>query len=154
MMQAGTYYVGDLCYVTTNEEWLEICELTIVNNECLEGEFTLKDGRRFAMYGTKYGDGTYQDSERLYEFSVDSGTIGCILDSDIDHEKVREKYKDQDGNYNYNPEKFGAIITFMLDFVTGGGRDDENWEGCIQFGRVLIETSPEWNDDYEEEYED
>jgi len=106
------------------------------------------------MYGTKFGDGTYQDSERLYEFSVDSGTIGCILASDIDHEKVREKYKDRDGNYNYNPEEFGAIVTFMLDFVTGGGRDDENWEGCIQFGRVLIETNPEWNEDYEEEYED
>ena len=33
---------------------------------------------------------------------------------------IREKYEDE----NYNPEDFGAIVTFMLDFVTGGGRDD------------------------------
>ena len=145
MMKAGTYYVGDLCYVMNDEEWREVCDLTTSGNECLEGEFQLADGRRFAMYGTKFGDGTYRDFERLYEFSVDSGTIGCILLSDI----KANKYDDI--------EQLGAVITFQSDFVTGGGNNEKDWEGVIQFGRIGIETDPdggEWESDEDYEYED
>ena len=141
MMQPGEYYVGDLCYVMTNTEWEEVCSLTIKGNECLEGEFTLSDGRRFAMYGTKYGDGTYFDVNKKYEFSVDSGTIGCIAVEDI----TEQKYE--------HIEQLGAFITFQSDFVTGGGRDDKDWEGVIQFGRIGIETDPQWDEDEEEDYE-
>ena len=56
MMPAGTYYVGDLCYVMSDEEWDQFCSITIEGMNCLEGEFTMPDGRRFATYGTAYGD--------------------------------------------------------------------------------------------------
>ena len=55
-MRPGKYYVGDLCYVM-DDEWDDVCSLIIQGNECVDGEFTLPDGRRFASYGTMYGDG-------------------------------------------------------------------------------------------------
>lgn len=138
MMTKGEYYVGDLCYVMTPEEWDEVCSLTIKGNECLEGEFQLADGRRFAMYGTKYGDGLYFDGGKLYEFSVDSGTIGCFLTADI-------KAKKYD-----NISDLGAIVNFEFDFRTSGSRE----EGWIQIGKVAIDTDPQQEEDeeYEEEF--
>ena len=56
MMPAGKYYIGDLCYVM-HPEWDEFCRITISGNECLQGEFNLADGRRFATFTTAYGDG-------------------------------------------------------------------------------------------------
>ena len=137
MMQAGEYYVGDLCYVMTDKEWEEVCSLTIVGNDCLEGEFQLSDGRRFAMYGTKYGDGTYFDVNKKYEFSVDSGTIGCFLTADI----RAAKYE--------NIEELGAVVNFEYSFHTDGNRD----EGWIKIGGVVIETDPQQEED-EYEFED
>ena len=82
MMKAGTYYVGDLCYVM-HGEWDEFCNLTIVGQKVLDGEFNLADGRRFATFTTQWGDGTYQDQQGR-EYSVDAGLIGCIALENID----------------------------------------------------------------------
>ena len=127
MMPAGEYYIGDLCYVMTDEEWNQFCKITISGPKVLDGEFELPDGRKFATYCTAYGDGLYRDQ---YEnsYSVDAGLIGCIKREDI---RI-EKYKDI--------EDLGKFHTFETDFVTGGGRGEKGWEGTIQFGRVLIET--------------
>jgi hypothetical protein len=133
MMPAGKYYVGDLCYVMTDGEWEEFCSLTIKNNQCLDGEFQFKDGRRFATYGTKWGDGEYYD-QYGHTYSVDAGLIGCILVDDI----RANKYD--------NLLKLGAIMEFKTDFVTGGGREDGGWHGTIQFGHVAIETDPQYID--------
>ena len=132
MMIKGEYYVGDLCYVL-HEEWDEVCRLLFAGRDdhgCNQGEFNLSDGRRIAIYSTKYGDGLYQDQNGR-EYGVDAGSIGCILleDIDIDH-----------------PDNFvgdGQCITFDQDFYTG------EQDGKIMFGSVSIET------DYveEEEYE-
>lgn len=139
-MQAGKYYIGDLCYVMTDEEWDEFCSLTIKGNECLDGEFQFADGRRFATYGTVYGDGEYRSNIRT-KHSVDSGSIGCIRVEDIRDIRARSFY---------DIESLGAIVDFQTDFVTGGGRGTPDWEGIIQFGRVLIETNPSYE---EEDYD-
>ena len=89
MMPAGRYYVGDLCYVMSNEEWDEVCGLLFEGRNdhgVNQGEFTLKDGRRFASYNTKYGDGVYESNMNTTH-SVDSGNIGCILADDIKEHK-------------------------------------------------------------------
>lgn len=144
MMPAGNYYVGDLCYVL-HDEWDEVCELTIKGNRCLDGEFVLKDGRRFATYGTALGDGEYRDQYGK-KYGVDAGLIGCILLSDVD--------QTNDSNFLHG----GQVIEFPYDFTTQGGRaDDPDWDGVIRFGSVMIETDPDddgrWDeeeDDYEE----
>lgn len=136
MMPAGTYYVGDLCYVMNDEEWNEFCNLTTVDNDCLQGEFTFKDGRRFASYQTKWGDGEYRSNINT-KHSVDAGLIGCILVSDI----KTKKYE------SFELEDFGAIVTFDEDFKTR-----EN-DGLIVFGDVIINTDPDEYYDEEEDYE-
>lgn len=131
MMPAGRYYVGDLCYVM-HPEWDEFCDITIKGNECLDGEFTLKDGRRFATYGTMYGDGLYPTNVGA-NLSVDAGLIGCIRVEDI---------RDPEATLAAM-ESLGTIVEFGTDFVTGSGKD-----GTIQFGRVLVETG-DIEDDYD-----
>ena len=136
MMQAGKYYVGDLCYVLSHEDWDQVCSLTIKDNECTSGEFTLKDGRQFAMYTTKWGDGTYND-QYGNQYSVDSGSIGCILEEDITKP-------------DWNRD-LGAVINFGTDFVTDGIEAASSTRSAtlsttsiIQFGRVVIETAIEY----------
>lgn len=137
MMPSGKYYVGDLCYVMDDNEWDQFCSITIKDNKCLEGEFEMPDGRKFATYGTAWGDGLYRD-QHGNEYSVDAGLIGCIRVEDI----RADKYD--------NIEELGTIHEFQSDFVTGGGRADlgRDWNGTIQFGRIAIETDPDGDDDY------
>jgi hypothetical protein len=136
MMRAGTYYVGDLCYVL-HDEWDEACKLMFAGRDdhnCNQGEFNLSDGRRFAIYSTAYGDGTYEDQNGR-SYGVDSGSIGCILLSDIDV---------------YHPDNFvgdGQTITFDQDFYTG------YQDGKIMFHNVSIDTDPEDIEEEEDEYE-
>ena len=133
-MPPGKYYVGDLCYVMTNEEWREFCDITLDGQKVKDGEFEFKDGRRFATYSTAFGDGVYHD-QYGHSYSVDAGLIGCILVEDI----KADKYD--------NLLDLGAILEFDTEFVTSGGRGESGWEGTIQFDYVYIETNP-----VEEEY--
>ena len=123
-MPAGKYYIGDLCYVM-HPEWDECCELFFPANHPprgVEGEFTLADGRRFASFGTAYGDGGYRSNIGTYH-SVDSGSIGCIRMEDI-----------RDNQYN-NIEELGAFVEFTEPFEVS---EDQ---GLIVFGHVQIETA-------------
>jgi hypothetical protein len=135
-MPAGEYYVGDLCYVI--EEWEDFCSVIIDGDSVIEGEYRMPDGRKFASYGTAWGDGVYEDVAGR-QYSVDAGLIGCILVSDI----TRKDYDIE------RIKKLGAIHTFDTDFITG------KEGGVIFFGRVQIDTDPEpdYDDyyDYEEE---
>jgi hypothetical protein len=133
MMPAGEYYIGDLCYVMSEEEWDEFCSITIQGNRCLDGEFVLSDGRRFATYGTAWGDGSYFDQHR-HEYAVDAGLIGCILIKDIKIEKN-------------NILELGNVVKIDYDFTTSGGRD---WNGVIHIGPIRIETNaPDFDEDYD-----
>jgi hypothetical protein len=134
-MPAGTYWIGDLCYVMTDEEWNEFCSITIDGMKCLDGEFTMKDGRRFATYGTAWGDGLYQDQHHN-NYAVDAGLIGCIKVEDI----KAKKYDDI--------ERLGKIHKFNHDFTTSGGRGHQDWDGVIRIGSIHIGTDA---DEFEEE---
>jgi hypothetical protein len=128
MMKAGKYYIGDLCYVM-HPEWDEFCSLTISGNNVLDGEFNLKDGRRFATFTTKWGDGTYKDEQgRCY--GVDAGLIGCIAVEDITPSEL-DNLTD------------GHVVEFVQDFSTFSAG------GIIRIGSICIDT-----DFTEEEEED
>lgn len=139
-MPAGKYYIGDLCYVMDDKEWDEFCGITIKNHKCLEGEFEMKDGRRFATYGTMWGDGAYYSNIGT-EHSVDSGSIGCIRVEDI----RANKYE--------NIESLGAVVEFKMPFTTEGGRNEHgrDWDGVIRIGNVMIETNSDGEYDDESE---
>jgi hypothetical protein len=126
MMPAGTYYIGDLCYVMDGE-WNEFCQLTIKDNTCLQGKFTLADGREFASFSTRYGDGEYRASNGA-KLGVDAGLIGCI--------KVEDITDDVDKNYPQGLGELGTVVTFDKPFSVSGNRDT----GRIRFGHITIRT--------------
>ena len=134
-MPAGRYAIIDLCYVL-HDVWDEFCALTIKDHQCLDGEFTLADGRRFASFGTAYGDGTYRSNLNTFH-SVDSGSIGCIRVEDI-------------RDTTYDPariEELGAIVEFDQPFEVLAD------QGLLVFGHVEIETNSD-DDEYDDEESD
>lgn len=132
-MPAGKYYIGDLCYVM-HPEWDECCELFFPPGHPprgVEGEFVLKDGRRFASFSTAYGDGTYSSNIGT-RHSVDAGIIGCICVDDI-----------RDDEYD-NIEELGAFIEFTEPFEVSAD------QGLLVFGHVQIETAGGYDEEDEE----
>ena len=85
VLPGGRYWIGDLCYVMGNH-WDEVCDLLFADrsdNGCNQGIFQLKNGTKFVMFNTAYGNGSYTDLDgRVY--GVDSGSIGAILVDDIE----------------------------------------------------------------------
>ena len=145
MMKAGVYYVGDLCYVIRDDDWDEVCSITTTKTECLHGEFALSDGRKFAMYGTYWGDGEYCDQQKR-RYLVDSGTIGCVLMSDITGRKNDIRLDD------IFDTRGGQVIEFKEDFYT-----NRNEDGVIKIGHVVIDTRSDdtaVEEDEEEMYDD
>jgi hypothetical protein len=111
-MPAGTYYVGDLCYVL-NDEWSDFCDRTIVDGRCLNGEIVLSNGVRVASYQTAYGDGLYNDADGK-RYAVDAGLIGCVKVEDCDISNIRD---------------LGHIVVFDTFFRTGVTQDGMIWFG-------------------------
>jgi hypothetical protein len=108
-------------------EWKEVSDLmypSCAQHRVVEGEFTLKDGRRFASFSTAWGDGEYRSSINTLH-SVDSGSIGCIRMEDI-----------RDNTYP-DIERLGAIVEFAEPFEVDAD------QGLLKFGHVLIETATE-----------
>ena len=127
------YYVGDLCYVM-HDAWNEVCNLTVFDNSRFEYE--LSDGRKFVLFSTAYGDGTYND-QYGNPYGVDSGTIGAILLDDIDDPELERVLENGLGNVY----EFPGIL----------GEDDCAYEdGLIRIGHVQIETGDEDEEDDEE----
>ena len=132
-MKAGTYYIGDLCYVMHGPRWDEFCSITIKKNDCLDGKFKFADGVEFATHGTCYGDGEYIDEEGK-KYPVDAGLIGCVRLEDILEEDLPNV-------------RNGNLFEFKHDFVTS------SIDGIISFGNVRIDTAVDYSED-EEEVED
>lgn len=133
-MPAGRYYIGDLCYVMHNE-WDEVCGLFFPPGHAgrgVDGEFTLRDGRRFASFGTRWGDGTYSSNISTVH-CVDSGSIGCIRIDDI-----------RDGTYG-SVERLGGLVDFYQPFEVSESN------GLLKFGHVEIDTDE--GSGYDEEYQ-
>lgn len=136
-MEPGEYYVGDLCYVM-GEEWDEFCSLTLRDGECLNGEFSLADGRKFAFSSTAFGDGSYPDQYGNH-YDVDAGLIGCIKVSDINRSVTPEEIR-----------RSGQIFTFKEPFTVNGIGTGDRWDGIIEIGHVLIDTNPNGEEDEED----
>ena len=130
-MKAGMYYVGDLCYAL-GDRWTEVCDLIIKDHTCLDGEFELKDGTKFAIYGTAHGDGFYSD-QHANGYPVDSGTIGCVLVDQITEGEL--------------DESLGNVFHFEEDFETG------EEDGTIMIGHLEIYTSHEEDDEEDDDEE-
>lgn len=128
-LPAGTYYIGDCCYVFATHP-----DIDWVADFCAQfwddaGEEIKLLGLEVVAYGTAYGDGSYP-SNIGYLFPVDAGLIGCTPES----------------LWVGEGEPFGCKkITFKEPFVCSS-----DGEGRLNFGGVFINTTDEFE---EEEYE-
>ena len=134
-MPAGKYYIGDLCYVIADMYWNEVCTKTFdYRGRMIEGKHKLDNGIVFADFGTLYGDGCYFD-QNGHEYSVDSGTIGCILFDNISNTEYSDRILE-----------LGNVVDFEHDFVV---KSDGS---VITFGKIEIDTDPEEPDpEYDDE---
>ena len=130
----NVYYVGDLCYVMTNE-WEEICDLAVFDNT--EVDFTLEDGREYIQLSTAFGDGQYNDLDGN-PYSVDSGTIGAVLVNNItDTEALNQALSNGFGHLYQSDEELDS---------TNCSYD----EGTLYIGQITIDTNDYGYDDNEE----
>lgn len=137
MMESGSYYVGDLCYVFNDKDWCEICKLTFTDKLAIpkNGELELSSGVKIAIYSTKHGDGVYNG------FCVDSGSIGCVLADSIEM------------GFLTRSQGLGKVINFDKPFETNSWETSSDLDdGVIKIGHILIETNPEMDDD--DDYDD
>lgn len=139
-VQAGTYYVGDLCYVIKSDDmWSKVCDAMYPDggNHSVEGLIVV-DGYEMVTYSTMYGDGTYYDAFSN-EYPVDAGLIGLISVDAI--EKINGGTVDM---------TLGNVVTFEEDFVC----DSE--DGVLTFGNIIIHTEGSDVDDDEDyiDYDD
>lgn len=136
MLEPGTYYIGDLCYVFNHEKWDKICDCLFSQKE---GTILFElDGMKFYNMSTAYGDGTYMDNKGR-SYPVDSATIGCVNVSHIDEDKKPKDEKDPCGH----------LITFTEPFECSVE------DGCMSFGRhVVINTRGEESENEESENDD
>lgn len=137
VMPAGTYWIGDLCYVM-HDVWDEFCEKAYDSKtgQANNGVMVLNNGVQVAWFNTMYGDGTYNDVQRR-EYPVDAGLIGCIRIDNINAGKDNDMY----GGHTVNFAKAfecgyeDGLIWFgygkdAVDIETGdiGEYDDEEYE--------------------------
>jgi hypothetical protein len=130
------YYVGDIGYLATPDEWQEYCYSVPVRQELLqqynEGDIIKEhyfggDSKKpFYAFSTAAGDGTYIDNAGR-RYSVDSGGIGMIETRFItDKGKLKEVVN----------KGLGHIIE--MDKVTP---DQVDWQaGTIIFADIIIAT--------------
>ena len=132
------YYIGDLCYVM-HDAWDEVCALLFpdYSDGMTDGELELADGRKFIIFSTCYGDGSYRD-QNGNSYSVDSGTIGAIKVDDI---------------RDTNPYLEGGTIHEFAAEIDGNDCWSENGE--LGFYKVVINTGDsDYDDEGDEELED
>jgi hypothetical protein len=138
-----TYYVGDLCYVMNTDEWNTVCYLDSFYpcedpddfdpEGYLDPENTsiedMEAGRPFYLLKTAFGDGCYRGSDGK-DYSVDSGTIGCIAVDDVaEKEKLEDAVK----------RGLGHLHEFE-DFCYGSVGYDSEDNSLLYFADLEIQT--------------
>jgi len=135
-LPAGTYYIGDLCYIFTDEEWSYHCKQVFADGKQFIGIFHTRKNIPFANFRTKYGDGLYfgDDDDKYY---VDSGTIGCFPLRDLPKDALENSTKmakgiittfDEPFNVYYN--KGPGNIVFDPIYIYTGTESDQELNYC------------------------
>ena len=87
LLEAGTYWVGDLCYVLDEDigfNWQAFVRWMFDGDPSgrqHEGPVTY-NGIDLSFHGTAYGDGCYCD-QFGNDYGVDAGMIGCVRIEDV-----------------------------------------------------------------------
>lgn len=130
LLEKGTYYIGDPCYVF-NESWENVLHETQHFNEA--NDHVLINGYKVVGGSTAYGDGKYFDNTGK-SYYVDAGLIAILPVAllSIDNKTSIEEVEKSDGMH---------IVTFENDFTA------ETDNGVFYFGYIVIDTKGTDEDD-------
>lgn len=140
---AGTYYVGDLCYIfQSGLDWDELlddtgslgCEPAERHDDLPKGHFHyLNTDVVLFSARTQFGDGSYQDSHgRTY--LVDAGLIGVFPTCALPAESILPRHARTSG---------GNVIKFDEPFTC----DITDEDGVITIGHFTIHTGDDFDYD-------
>jgi hypothetical protein len=136
--KAGTYFVGDPCYVIRGDKWQKLLDDTNCLEDDVHSVFYL-DGVKCYAHGTAFGDGEYDvvlksNLTKIGRCGVDSGMIGIIPMEIINVDEILSEYQ---GVMDYQSlNDLGHVYTFTKDFnVSYAG-------GVFDFKEIMINT--EW----------
>ena len=131
-MPAGTYYIGDPCYIF-EDSWDKVLNSTnyLKDNELF--------GKPIFVDSTAYGDGYFYDN-RGRAYAVDAGMIGILPIELIEVDNVVTKEYIEKSEIMH-------MVTFEKEFECNSN------EGFFEFGDITINTAEDEDDedDYEEE---
>ena len=129
-LKAGTYYIGDLCYVLEKNMWEIVCDELDTSDGIIDVE-----GITLACFSTAEGDGIFISDLMDNPVSVDSGTIGCIETKYISKELLE------------SAKTFSNVVKFSYDFIV------DSDDGIISFGDIELNTNDE-EEDYDDPWEE
>lgn len=129
-LPAGTYWIGDPCYIFNNHDdaWMRLLDSCAYFDLPL-GRVVDRTGAPHSILAssTRYGDGTYSDDAGEYQFGVDSGLIG-ITTLDTAHAFAGPT----------SCLSHGCIVTFDAAFTV-----EFDGEGDMHFGHIHVATGDE-----------
>lgn len=86
-LPAGEYYIGDPCYIVSDDVWDQWCTTHEMAYGCV-----ITDGAKWVINSTHCGDGAFTGSDgRTY--CVDAGTLGMVPASLFDPTKMKSAAK-------------------------------------------------------------
>lgn len=148
--KAGTYYIGDPCYVIqdNDENWDQFLQ----NYYNHQAEFK---GFPVFVEETYFGDGSYVDNVNGIQHFVDSGLLS-VMPIELVQQEGDKSDEELILTNEHSDTRGYSVITFEEDF------DATMCKGVLVVGHIVIDTSYEdwdgeddWGDfDYEQLNED
>lgn len=139
-LPAGTYYIGDICYVLD-----DVVYESVFGETGYEEGLYMKDSKKFFLVGqTSWGDGEFSGSDGC-KYLVDAGVIGIVSEELISSDP--DSGKDTDG---------GKVYTFLTPVVVTMEKGIFTFESKDIYLRINTGYEHEDEDDEgdDEEHED
>ena len=126
-LPAGDYYIGDPCYVLSDEDYKEMLTQAYGNKKTYSA--TIR-GHKLFVSGTYYGDGIYSD-EVGNAYMVDSGQLSCVpmeLVEDVNEAARCGTLNDFVNDFDCHPVSENGFIDVGECEIFTGLYDDEEEE--------------------------
>jgi len=136
-LPAGTYYIGDICYVLD-----DVIYESVFGETGYEEGLYMKDSEQFLVGQTFCGDGEFSGSDGC-KYAVDAGVIGIVSEGLISSDP--DSGKDTNG---------GKVYTFSSDVLVTMEKGVFTFESEGIYLRINTGYEEEEDEDEDEDNED
>jgi hypothetical protein len=127
--KAGTYYIGDPCYVIQDKD--ENWDQFLKNYYNHKSEFK---GFSILVDETAYGDGSYRDNVNGVQHLVDSGLLS-VMPIELIKQETKKSDEELLLTNEHSDTRGYSVITFEEDF------DATMYMGVLVVGHIVIDTA-------------